>query len=118
MPLWMVRAGQHGENEDVALKKNIVVAGSAKQQDLDGVKSRDELLNLYRKSHPDAKESSILSWASQTWAFIHRINTGDLVVLPLKTTGAIAVGEVTGPYEYRADLPEGARHTRPVKWLR
>lgn len=115
MALWMVRAGQHGENEDVALKNNVVVAGAREHDDLSGYKSRDDILAYYRKTHPEQKESSILSWASQTWAFIHKISDGDLVVLPLKTTGTIAVGEVTGPYKYRLDLPAGARHTRPVK---
>src|SRR5438094_713013 len=105
----MVRAGSHGESEDTALRMGVVVAGSRKHDDLGRIKSREELLNLYRETEPDAKETSILSWASQTWAFIHRIDIGDIVVLPLKTTGAIAVGEVTGPYQYRPDLPEGAR---------
>ena len=30
----------------------------------------------------------------------------------------IAIGKVTGPYEYKLDNPEGARHTRSVEWIR
>src|SRR5262245_43130507 len=45
-------------------------------------------------------------------------NKGDLVIIPLKTRpGALAVGEVTGPYVYRRDLGKDVLHTLPVKWL-
>ncbi|MCX7844952.1 MAG: restriction endonuclease [Candidatus Bipolaricaulota bacterium] len=56
--------------------------------------------------------------AAQLWAFGHRMEPGDLVVLPLKTApGYIALGRVTGPYTYR-EIGGEARHTRPVKWER
>jgi restriction system protein len=42
---------------------------------------------------------------------------GELVVLPLKTSGTIAVGRITGPYAYRDDLGSDFRHTREVEWL-
>ena len=43
---------------------------------------------------------------------------GELVVLPLKMTGTVAVGKITGPYEYRSDLGEDLRHVRAVEWIR
>lgn len=49
---------------------------------------------------------SILAWPDD-----------DLVVLPVKTTGTIAVGRVSGPYRYREDLREDTKHTRSVEWL-
>lgn len=30
----------------------------------------------------------------------------------------IAIGKVTGSYQYRSDIAEGGLHTRPVKWLK
>jgi restriction system protein len=42
----------------------------------------------------------------------------ELVVLPLKTTGTIAVGRISGPYAYREDLGEELRHVRTVTWLK
>jgi hypothetical protein len=53
----------------------------------------------------------------QLWAFRGRVEDGDLVVLPLKTQSAIAIGKATGPYEYRTDLGDSIRHARPVEWL-
>jgi restriction system protein len=43
---------------------------------------------------------------------------GELVVLPLKTTGTIAVGRIMGPYQYRTDIGADLRHVRPVRWER
>lgn len=41
---------------------------------------------------------------------------GELVVLPLKTTGTIAVGRIDGDYQYRDDLGNSLHHVRPVAW--
>jgi len=46
------------------------------------------------------------------------MQANELVVLPLKTTGTIAVGRVSGPYVYRDDLGSDFRHARPVTWTK
>jgi restriction system protein len=38
--------------------------------------------------------------------------------MPLKTSGTVAVGRITGPYEYRVDLGPDVHHVRSVRWLR
>lgn len=48
-----------------------------------------------------------------------RINPGDLAVLPLKTTSQIALGKVTGGYEYLENEPDPSRrHVLRVDWKR
>lgn len=118
MTLWLVRAGRYGEREAVALEKNVAVIGWDNVPDLAQVQTREELKTFLRETQPDAKTDTINNWTGQIWAFRERIKTGDLIALPLKTRSAIAIGRVKGPYQYRADLPEGARHTRPVEWRR
>jgi restriction system protein len=59
-----------------------------------------------------------MNWATQVWSFVGRIEPHDLVVLPLKMRSAIAVGRASGDYEYRPQNPPGARHVRPVDWIR
>ena len=71
----------------------------------------------YRQIHPDVTQGSISNQVGQVYAFCRRIQEGDLVVLPLKTQSAIAIGRVTGPYCFRGDLGDAVRHTRPVEWL-
>ena len=55
-------------------------------------------------------------WASQTWRFVHDISLDDLVVLPRKQAKVVAVGRMTGAYEYRPDSELIGPHTRRVDW--
>ncbi len=116
MTTWLVRAGRTGDREDLALEKGIAVLGWDEMPDLAKLKARDELEAAYRRYAPDATTGRVSNHVGQLWAFSHRMQQGDLVVLPLKRRSAIAVGEVTGSYAYRSDLGS-AHHTVPVKWL-
>jgi restriction system protein len=75
-------------------------------------------LKALQEAFPDDGANRLRNWQAQLWAFLHSCSEGDLVVLPLKATPSVAIGYVTGPYHYHADLPPDARHTRAVKWLR
>ncbi len=118
MTLWLSRAGGQGEREDVALEKNIIVIGWDELPDLSGIKSREELLALLEKTYPNAKPKRLGNWVSQIWPFIHDMQPGDLVALPLKQRPYIAFGRISGPYRYQANMPSHARHTRAVTWLK
>lgn len=117
MSIWLVRAGKHGEQEQGALDNNVVTIGWSEFQDLNGIHSRDELMDLYYKLHPNAKKMQVVNEAGQIWRFIHEVQKGDLVALPLKTQAAIAIGEVRGDYEYK-QITENIKHIRQVKWLK
>lgn len=117
MAVWLVRAGGRGERQDFALDKNLVAIGWDGIPDLAQYKTREELAQAYREVDPNAKTNQLRNWVCQLWAFSHRIQHGDLVVLPLKGQNAIAIGRVTGDYQHRPDHPSGAKHTRPVEWI-
>jgi predicted Mrr-cat superfamily restriction endonuclease len=115
---WLVRAGRHGERESLTLEKNLVLIGWEELDDLSTVTTREQLLDVLHNTYPDAGSGRIANWGGQLWAFLSRVQPGDLAVLPFKHAPMIAIGRVTGPYTYRPDLPVDARHVRPVKWLR
>jgi restriction system protein len=117
MAVWLVRAGSRGERQDLALDRNVVVAGWHEMPDLSRIQTREEMEAELRRTFPDAKQAKIANWLGQLWAFAKRIQPGDLAVLPLKGQDAIAVGRVTGEYQYRSDSPLGAQHTRPIEWI-
>jgi restriction system protein len=120
MALWLVRAGQHGEHEQAALQHGVVVIGWRdwkKLPDLSGIRTREELVQLLERTFPESAKT-VPNWTGQIWAFLKKIQVGDLVVLPLKTQGAIAVGKVTGGYAYQTGLAPDVHHTRQVKWLK
>lgn len=118
MALWLVRAGRTGEQEELAIEKDVAVIGWDQVPDLSSFGSRDELKEWYVEQDPYQSPYRIGGWVGQLWAFGKKIEQGDLIALPLKRRGAVAFGEVAGGYEYRPDFPEGAKHTRPVRWIR
>lgn len=112
MAIWLVRAGGSGERENYALENNCVVIGWRQIPDLNDITSKEELADIIRAKYSDASKGKVSNWRGQIWAFSKRINIGDLVILPLKTRSAIAIGKVVG--EYRCNDGE---HQRPVEWL-
>lgn len=86
-------------------------------EDLSRCGTREALLNSLRQHYPDEEQTTLQNWSRQLWAFAKRMELGDLIVLPLKGTDSLAIGKVTGDYEYKPDNPPEAKQTRPVKWL-
>ncbi len=118
MSVWLVRAGRHGENEQTALDRNVVAIGWNELPDLSRITSRDELAALYRDRFPAASAGKASNHVGQIWTFLKKIKKGDLVVLPLKSQSAIAIGKVTSDYQFRQDLTESVHHVRSVEWIR
>lgn len=118
MAIWLTRAGRNGEREEFALENGVAVIGWNEVPDLSEVKSRDALKELLQKVYPQIGKGRLNNSAGQIWAFRNTIEKGSLVILPLKTRGTIAIGKVTGDYEYAPKNPDEAKHTRKVEWLR
>lgn len=111
--LWLVRLGRNGEQEPHALEQAELVLGFS-VEDLSQAKDRDAILSIVQRSYPDQKPKTQLNFAAQLNQFCNVMKEGDLVVVPLKTTGQIAIGEVAGPYVAK---PDGAA-SRKVKWIK
>ena len=118
MALWLVRAGRAGEREQYALDHGVVVIGWDNMPDMTSLADKDALAAAYQKTHPDAKPAKAANQVGQLLSFAHRMKVGDLVVLPMKTSAALAIGTVAGAYEYNSSGPAGAFHRRKVKWIR
>ncbi|MCY4621865.1 MAG: restriction endonuclease [bacterium] len=115
---WLIRAGRHGEHEDFNLDNGLAGLGWTDIPDLRGVANRDGLRKLIRDTNPDDKKRSVSAQANQLWRFKTEVHVGDLVVLPLKTTGQIALGTVTREYWYRNVEDSYNRHVVSVEWKR
>jgi restriction system protein len=114
--VWLIRAGQHGEDEESALSEGKAIIGFQEVKDLATFKSRDGLADAFAKQNPTSPRPRVDNYSRQLWAFRETIREGDVVVLPLKTSpGQIALGRVTGAYRY-VKVGGALRHTRPVKW--
>lgn len=111
--LWLVRLGKNGEQESQALATSKVLLGF-RVRGLGTAKDRDAVLAAVRNANVDLKPKTQLNFAAQLNQFCNQMQLGDLIVVPLKTTGQIAVGEVAGPF-FQPDAEGVARN---VKWLK
>ena len=116
---WTVRGGESGEREKAALDEGLIILGwDELSEDLSHVASPGELSVLLRAAYPADGPRTIDNWAHQLWQFISIMEIGDLVVMPQKNKSVVAIGRVSGDYQYRADAPPESRHVRQVTWLK
>lgn len=116
---WVVRSGKRGEREAWSLANGYAGTGWHEVGDLTPYETRDAIAAAAPGWLRDAKEGALPGYVGQLWALRGRIQKGDLMVLPLKTTREIALGRVSGGYRYLADEPDPQlRHVIPVEWIR
>lgn len=116
---WLARSGRYGERDDWALENGVTPGGFDTVPNLSGCRSLDDVRVLVAAAEPDASPNAVGNFAAQLWALAGRMAVGDYVVLPRKSTSQIAIGRITGAYEYRAEEDDAEkRHVRPVEWLR
>ncbi|MEV6031479.1 hypothetical protein AB0L65_10045 [Nonomuraea sp. NPDC052116] len=116
---WMIRGGREGQREARALEEGLVIIGWHEVGDLSRYRTRDQLADALRLAFPSAASNVIANWTGQLWRFATEIRPGDLVVMPLRShAGHLAIGTVTGAYEYRRQESEDFQQVRKVDWLR
>lgn len=115
MTFWLVRAGRHGEEEAGAIKNNVITIGWNELPDLSKIDSKDKLKTIYNEAYSGNSKKHVAQVAGQIWNFAKEISKGDLVALPLKTTGGIKIGEVDGDYQFK-EIQDEIKHIRGVKW--
>jgi hypothetical protein len=116
---WLTRGGEAGEREARALAEGLVFIGWAELGDITGCTGRENLREAVREAYPEISEKLAGNWTGQLWRFTQQMQLGDLVVMPLHTNpGRVAVGRITGPYEYHPAEDLGFRHVRRVTWMR
>lgn len=115
--VYLVRGGRNGEDEDLSLTQNLAMIGFREVPSMDGVKDYDAVFKLVSEALAGRKPRALGNFAGQLWAFTILMDVGDIVVMPRKLTSQIAIGRVTGPYQY-CEVNAENRHTRAVDWVR
>lgn len=112
--VWMVRAGKMGERELDAIERNRLLYGFLEVGDLSGADG-PAIRKRLEDAMPDAPSGRVTNFAGQLQRIVKAVREGDLAVMPRKFTNGLAVGRVTGGYEFDPTGPH--RHSRPVEWL-
>ena len=120
---WVVRAGREGETEEHNLDHSVISIGwDDWGEELDSFADRAAFGEHLKERFPDRDENGRRSGRDQIWCFGKVIEVGDLVVMPQKRPALgrrrlIAIGRVTGPYEFNSSQPENTWQRRKVDWL-
>ncbi|NMH93499.1 restriction endonuclease [Pseudonocardia bannensis] len=113
----MIRSGRYGERDQWALSNGYSGGGWKELPDLTPYTTREQIAKVTAAAFPGAPAGRLHTQAAQLWALRGRIEPGDLLVMPLKTTKRIAMGWVTGGYRYLGDdQPPDCRHVITVDW--
>jgi restriction system protein len=114
--LWVVKGGRGGIREARFVARSVIGIGWGEVGDLSRYPDRDALRAAYRGAHPGRSEGHVATQTTQLWAFGHRMKVGDIVVVPFLGQSEIAIGEITGPYQWVPDGDEDMPHVRAVRW--
>jgi restriction system protein len=114
--LWVVKGGRGGIREGRFRTRSVIGIGWGEVGDLSQYPDRDALRAAYRGSHPERPDGHVNTQAAQLWAFGHRMQIGDAVVVPFLGQPMIAIGEITGPYRWVPDGDPDMPHLREVTW--
>ncbi|ODT23719.1 CBS domain-containing protein [Microbacterium sp. SCN 69-37] len=115
MRAWMVRGGRKGQREQAALSAGRALIGWSEVGDLTNL-SREQIREALTAVHPSASNYLIGNWTGQLDRFVNEMQVGDIVVMPLKSDGALAIGTVRSDYGF--DEHEHGEHFRSVAWQR
>lgn len=115
---WVIRSGRYGERDSWALQHGCSGGGWAEVPDLTNATTRDQVAQIVTDTYP-GPDALIANYTGQLWALRGRVRSGDLLVMPMKTTKQIAIGRVTAGYEYLATEEDpNCRHVVRVDWQR
>jgi restriction system protein len=90
---WVIRSGRYGERDSWALQSGCSGGGWTEVPDLSPFTTRDEIAQVVAQTFSGASDGKIANFSGQLWALRGRIKAGDLLVMPLKTTKQIALGQ-------------------------
>jgi len=117
---WLVRGGREGEErEEFAVENGVCLINWDWLPDLSRVVSARAVRRLLsvNEDYADSRAGNLTKHANEIFSFVTALEVGDTVVLPFrKQPGRLAIGEVTGNYEYTPDMEGGVRHVRRVSW--
>lgn len=114
--VWVIRGGEAGvgEHEEEFLSSGLITVGFGCDKPVTDFRNQAEL----RRYLEDERQHEGPNSARQLWDFAFEVRAGDNVVLTRTMKGhegELALGRVTGDYEFREDHDH--RHWRPVEWL-
>ena len=117
--VWVIRAN-NGKYTGHFVDGAYVGAGWLLENDLSGVKTKDELTAMYRQAHPEQSPQVVGAYVGTLWLFL-QMGVGDYVITPCSDSQWLYYGRVADvPYYYAPNHTDGCYipHRRSVSWTR
>ena len=112
---WMVRAGRAGKCLE-HFETGFVTIGWSVLGDLNNLKTKDAIMDAYKKYHPDAKPGKRNLAVGMIDKFVNHIEIEDMVVTYNSQTREYMVGKITGKYEHHTGIDDALSNSRAVNW--
>ena len=111
---WVVRAGEENRLVDEFVDSGVVGVGYVTLPD-----GQDLTYTAVRRLLvAEATSEALDRHTSMFIEFVQEISIGHIILMPDTPRRDMVMGDVTGPYEFHADLPpERSRHRRTVEWF-
>ena len=117
--VWVIRS-EYGKYTGQFVDGAYVAAGWLQENDLSGVKSKDELTEMYRLAHPSHSTQKAGANVGQLRLFLE-MEVGDYVITPCSDSQWLYYGRMADvPYHYVPNDLDGCDfpHRRSVAWVR
>jgi restriction system protein len=115
MGAWLIRAGRR---EQWCLANGVAGGGFPEVEDLTKATTRDAVHAAVVTAYPAVTTHRQIGLSAQLHALRNRVVPGDLVALPLKARGHLALGRVAGAYAHVETETGAPGHVVRVEWQR
>lgn len=113
---WQIAPGENARFWKDCLEGGFICVGWDKiKRDLSKVKTKEELGEIHKKTHPEQSDRQQKIYINQLWDFLS-LKKGDLIVANRGQKETIGVGKVVGGYRYDKKRDE-YRHLTGVEWF-
>ena len=117
MAIQVCRTGNQGQYEKT-FYENSAIYYTRDGFDFDlAQSSKDVVISRLSELMKDAARQTISNTWSQIDIFSHRMNVGDIVIVPKKNSPITAVGIISSQYRYKPDDMFPQKHTRSVDYI-
>jgi len=115
--VWRLRLWDDAAVQAEVLGAGRISLGGDEVSDMSIRPSDDEIVEMFRNSHPEWKKRGLPVRLSYWRIFLDKMTLGDLVLVPL-VDSKVSILRITGGYQYQpAAASTFLRHVRPVEVL-
>jgi predicted Mrr-cat superfamily restriction endonuclease len=116
MSVWIIRQTLSAEEEARILERPYILLPFEGIPNLSAISSPYQLRSILQTLAPDAPPESIGWEESRIWGQFTQLQPDDTVVVPLPYRRQVAIGQITGKYEYGVGDAGQDEHKVPIMW--